>query len=90
MQRGTRDQIFENISSVVFRLSKGMAQRIAIARGLLLPNDILLLDEVSSALDGETERELFERILTAYPKKTIIAISHNKAVWELFDERLKL
>ena len=67
-----------------------MAQRIAIARGLLLPNDILLLDEVSSALDGETERELFERILTVYPKKTIIAISHNMTVWELFDERLKL
>lgn len=71
-------------------LSEGMAQRVAIARGLLQPNDILLLDEVSSALDGETEREMFERILTTYPKKTIIAISHNKVVWELFDERLVL
>lgn len=71
-------------------LSEGMAQRIAIARGLLQPNDILLLDEVSSALDGETEREMCERIFTAYPEKTIIAISHNKAVWELFDERFEL
>ena len=46
-----------------------MAQRIAIARDLLLPNDILLLDEVSSALDKETEKEMFERILKAYPEK---------------------
>ncbi len=37
-------------------LSEGQAQRIAIARSLLRPGKILLLDEVTSALDPETER----------------------------------
>ena len=40
-------------------LSEGQAQRIAIARGLLRPGSILLLDEISSSLDEPTERELY-------------------------------
>ena len=43
-------------------LSEGQAQRIAIARGLLRPGSILLLDEISSSLDEHTERELFTRL----------------------------
>ena len=39
-------------------LSEGQAQRIAIARGLLRPGGILLLDEPSSSLDIETEKIL--------------------------------
>ena len=66
-------------------LSEGMAQRIAIARGLLLPWDILLLDEVSSALDKDTEAIVFKCLFEKYPERTIIAISHNKEVWELFE-----
>ena len=42
-------------------LSEGQAQRIAIARGLLRPGGILLLDEPSSSLDTETEKILLER-----------------------------
>ena len=43
-------------------LSEGQAQRIAIARGLLRPGSILLMDEPTSSLDGETERLLLERL----------------------------
>ncbi|MGP1393832.1 MAG: ABC transporter ATP-binding protein, partial [Candidatus Cryptobacteroides sp.] len=39
-------------------LSEGQAQRIAIARGLLRPGSIMLLDEFSSSLDRETEERL--------------------------------
>ncbi len=71
-------------------LSEGMAQRIAIARGLLLPWDVLLLDEVSSALDKETEAIVFKRLFGKYPERTIIASSHNKEVWELFEKVWRL
>ena len=67
-----------------------MSQRIAVARGLLQPGSIILLDEVSSALDCETERIMYERILEVYSSKTIIAISHNKAVLQIFQEHIDL
>ena len=37
-------------------ISEGQAQRIAIARGLLRPGNIVLLDEPTSSLDSDTER----------------------------------
>ncbi|MBR6378791.1 MAG: ABC transporter ATP-binding protein [Fibrobacter sp.] len=64
-------------------LSEGQAERIAIARGLLRPGSILLLDEISSALDEPTERELFQRLFQAYPTKTMIFITHRSAVAEM-------
>ncbi len=64
-------------------LSEGQAERIAIARGLLRPGGILLLDEISSALDEPTERELFRRLFEAYPAKTMIFITHRNAVVEM-------
>jgi len=71
-------------------LSEGQAQRIAIARGLLRPGEILLLDEISASLDQQTERELYSRLFTAYPQKTMIFITHRSLVCELCDEVIKL
>lgn len=71
-------------------LSEGQAQRIAIARGLLRPGSILLLDEISSALDEETEKELFSRLFTAYPEKTMLFITHRSIVSALCDNILRI
>lgn len=71
-------------------LSEGQAQRIAIARGLLRPGKILLLDEISAALDEETEKELFHRLFDAYPDKTMLLITHRTAVGTLCDEIIRL
>ena len=71
-------------------LSEGQAQRIAIARGLLRPGAIFLLDEISSALDEDTERELFSRLFAARPSTTILLITHRKKVAALCDERLEI
>ena len=71
-------------------LSEGQAQRIAIARGLLRPGSILLLDEISSSLDPETESELYRRLFHAYPGKTMIFITHRQAVTTLCDSTLTL
>jgi ABC-type multidrug transport system fused ATPase/permease subunit len=71
-------------------LSEGQAQRIAIARGLLRPGSILLLDEISSSLDAQTEQQLYSRLFQAYPERTMIFITHRLAVCELCDETLTL
>jgi ABC-type multidrug transport system fused ATPase/permease subunit len=71
-------------------LSEGQAQRIAIARGLLHGGDILLLDEISSSLDEPTERELYQRLFTAYPTKTMLFITHRTTVSDMCDEVVRL
>ena len=71
-------------------LSEGQAQRIAIARGLLRPGNILLLDEISSALDEGTERELYGRLFEGLSDKTIILVTHRSAVAEICDDVVRL
>ena len=71
-------------------LSEGQAQRIAIARGLLRPGGILLLDEISSSLDEQTERELFRRLFDYCHDKTMIFITHRPAVSQLCDDVIRL
>lgn len=59
-------------------LSEGQAQRIAIARALLRPGSIILLDEFNSALDSDTAATLMERLSAARPSSTIIIIAHHR------------
>ena len=73
-------------------LSEGQAQRIAVARGLLRPGSIVLLDEFSSALDPATEEEMLSR-LTAKDGlcagKTMIFITHRESILNFCDSELK-
>ncbi len=71
-------------------LSEGQAQRIAIARGLLRPGSILLLDEPSSALDKDTEAELFSRLADCTSGKTVIIITHRDATSRICKNTLYL
>lgn len=71
-------------------LSEGQAQRIAIARGLLRPGNILLLDEISSSLDEQTERTLFKNLFENYPDRTMITISHRPTISQLCDEIIQI
>ncbi|WP_298770155.1 ABC transporter ATP-binding protein, partial [uncultured Fibrobacter sp.] len=71
-------------------LSEGQAQRIAIARGLLRPGNVLLFDEISSALDEETERKLFARLFENLKDKTMILVTHRSAVAETCTDMVRL
>ena len=65
-------------------LSEGQAQRLAIARAVLGGAPVMLLDECTSALDGETEQKVLQR-LKALPERTCIAVTHRPAAMELSD-----
>ena len=72
-------------------LSEGQCQRIAIARALLRPGGILLLDESTSALDSETEARLIERLESKYKgRKTVIFVSHREKVISHADNIVKI
>ena len=71
-------------------LSEGQAQRIAIARALLRPGSILLLDEFSSALDAETENVLMDRLTRSLPDHTMIFITHRDRIIDYCTATLRL
>ncbi|MGI9354192.1 MAG: ATP-binding cassette domain-containing protein, partial [Rhizobiaceae bacterium] len=69
------------------RLSGGQRQRIALARALLSEPKLLILDEVTSALDPETETEVCDNVRALAGNYTIIAITHRQA-WSVIANRL--
>lgn len=71
-------------------LSEGQAQRIAIARGLLRPGNIVLLDEPTSSLDSDTERMLLERLSHTIQGKTLVIITHQEQTARLCNDVIRM
>ena len=67
------------------RFSGGQRQRIALARALVHDPQLLILDEVTSALDPETEAEICRKIRSLTGRLTIVAITHRPAWLEAAD-----
>jgi ATP-binding cassette subfamily C protein CydC len=76
------------------RLSTGQRQRLAIARALLRPGSILLLDEPAAGLDTVTERELMDTLNKlpgqAVSRRSILLVTHSLVGLEDFDQVLVL
>ena len=68
----------DKLKSYPDELSGGQQQRVAIARALCLNPEILLLDEVTSALDPELVQEVLDSIrLLASEGMTMLIVSHE-------------
>lgn len=70
-------------------LSVGQNQRLAIARAILADAPILLLDEVTAALDLETEQNVLRNI-AALQQKTCILSTHRPSVLSMCDHIYKI
>ncbi|HEX7107947.1 MAG TPA: ABC transporter ATP-binding protein [Aestuariivirga sp.] len=68
------------------RLSGGQRQRISLARALVTKPKMLILDEVTSALDPETEAEIVSNIASLRGRYTIVAITHRPAWTKIADK----
>ena len=71
-------------------LSEGQAQRIASARALLYDGNIFIFDEATSSLDPTTEEIVLQRIITHYPHRTLIFITHRPQVLKYATQKLEL
>jgi ATP-binding cassette subfamily B protein len=68
------------------RLSGGQAQRAAAARMFIRQPDLLVFDDLSSALDVETEALLWARLWRRPQPPTILAVSHRRAALQRADQ----
>jgi ATP-binding cassette subfamily B protein len=71
------------------KLSGGQAQRTAAARMLARPAELLVFDDLSSALDVQTEQQLWERLFSE-GKRTCLVVSHRRSVLQRADHVIVL
>jgi len=74
------------------RLSTGEQQRVAIARAIVGGPDILILDEPTASLDGDTGRKILDFIRKDIlnEKKFILIVTHDSRIYEYADRMMKM
>ncbi len=74
------------------KLSGGEQQRVAIARAIISRPDIMIFDEPTASLDGDTGRNIVqfvrEHLLSA--KRCIVIVTHDSRIYEFADRILKM
>jgi ATP-binding cassette subfamily B protein len=78
------------VGALGVRLSGGQVQRAAAARMFLRRPDLLVVDDLSSALDVETERLLWERLIARRAGATSLVVSHRRPALRRADQILLL
>ncbi|BCX82738.1 ATP-binding cassette, subfamily C, bacterial [Methylomarinovum caldicuralii] len=88
------DRLPDGLDTVIgergIRLSGGQRQRVAIARALYHDPEVLVLDEGTSALDVETEREVIRAVENLRGQVTILMIAHRLMTLDKCDRRIVL
>jgi ATP-binding cassette subfamily C protein CydCD len=71
-------------------LSAGQRQRLALARAFLADRPVLLLDEPTAALDGETEAEVVAAVRRLAVGRTVLLVVHRPALLDVADRVVRL
>ena len=74
------------------KLSGGEQQRVAIARAMVSRPDILILDEPTASLDGDTGRNIvqFVREHVLSPERCILIVTHDSRIYEFADRIMRM
>lgn len=72
------------------KLSGGQQHRLAASRMLLRDPELIVFDDLSSALDVETEEMLWNRLFMTSPERTYLVVSHRPAILKRADQIIVL
>jgi putative ABC transport system ATP-binding protein len=74
------------------KLSGGEQQRVAIARAIISRPDIMIFDEPTASLDGDTGRNIvrFIREKLLSDKRSIVIVTHDSRIYEFADRVMKM
>ncbi len=76
---------------MVYQLSGGEQQRIAIIRLILQESDLILADEPTASLDSENAKVILEYLKKLnVQEKTIVVVTHNKSILSYFSRVIRL
>ena len=88
------EQLDDNLETMVgargVKLSGGQMQRTAAARMFIREPELVVFDDLSSALDVETERQLWERIFESGKGLTCLVVSHRRPLLRRADHIIVL
>ena len=88
------EQLDDDLETMVgargVKLSGGQAQRSAAARMFIREPELVVFDDLSSALDVETERQLWERIFASSNEITCLVVSHRRPLLRRADHIIVL
>lgn len=90
MVRALPDRLDTWVGEGGTRFSGGQGRRLALARALLSPAPVLILDEPCAGLDGETERSFLETLNETASGRTIVLITHRLTGVERLDRIFRL
>ena len=87
-------QLDDNLETMVgargVKLSGGQMQRTAAARMFIREPELVVFDDLSSALDVDTEKQLWERIFESDKEKTCLVVSHRRPLLRRADHIIVL
>ncbi len=74
------------------KLSGGEQQRVAIARAIISQPDILIMDEPTASLDGDTGRDIvsFVRHKLLNQNRSVVIVTHDERIYEFADRTLEM
>ena len=81
-KRLTEVNLADSLNFYPHELSGGMKRRVALARALSYPSDVLVLDEAFAGIDDPLAKRLIEQITKEYSERLIIAVTHRPELFE--------
>jgi thiol reductant ABC exporter CydC subunit len=85
-----RDELDRQVGQDGAQVSGGQRQRVLLARALLVPPPVVLLDEPTEGLDPDAADDVLKRVLAAVPGHSVVLVTHRLADLDAFDEVLVL